>query len=94
MSIGSSTAFADFTHNAASGDSITTIAGTLNAANLTLKNLVINGTTNITTTGTQTYNGIINGSIVNTDILNLNSNSNQITFGGDIGQTQLRLIIL
>ena len=68
-----------------------TLTSTLEALSLEINNLIIDGTAEIKTTGTQVYNGTING-IVTTpdrdDELTLDSVTAAITFGGNIGQTQ------
>ena len=72
------------------------LTGILEALSLQLNNLVIDGTANIITKGTQVYNGTINGKVTNPDLndtLELNSSTYNITFGGNIGQiTKLKTL--
>ena len=93
MNIGTSPDYANFKHSVTAKNSNTIISGTLNTAALELDNLIINGTANINTNGTQKYNGTINGIITNPesddvdDILTLSSDSYMITFDGNVGAT-------
>lgn len=67
-----------------------TLTGTLETSSIQMNNLVIDGTSKIQTTGTQIYNGTINGKVTSPDsddILELNSGTGSITFGGNLGQT-------